>query len=147
MLESKDPTRAAAIDKHNRVRIIRALEIIESLGKVPPSISPVRRYPTTIYLMQPERELLKERITRRLLKRLDDGMIKEVEQLLKDGVDHKELFRLGLEYRYISLYLQKKMTYEEMVEQLRNKIWQYAKRQITWNKKYQKEAIIIKVKE
>lgn len=147
MLENKDPIRAAAIDKHNRVRIIRALEIIESLGKVPPSISPVRRYPTTIYLMQPERERLKERITRRLLKRLDDGMIKEVEQLLKDGVVHKELFRLGLEYRYISLYLQKKMTYEEMVEQLRNKIWQYAKRQITWNKKYQKEAIIIEVKE
>lgn len=146
-LASKDPKRACAIDKHNRVRLIRALEIVESLGEVPAAATPVSRYPTTIYIMQPSRELLRERIVRRLLKRLDNGMIEEVEQLLKDGADHKELFRLGLEYRYISLFLQKKITLDEMIEQLTNKIWRYAKRQQTWNKKYLKEAIIIEVKE
>lgn len=146
-LASKDPKRACAIDKHNRVRLIRALEIVESLGEVPAAATPVRRYPTTIYIMQPSRELLRERIVRRLHKRLDNGMIEEVEQLLKDGADHKELFRLGLEYRYISLFLQKKITLDEMIEQLTNKIWRYAKRQETWNKKYLIEATIIEVKE
>ncbi len=146
-LLSKDSKRANAIDKHNRVRLIRALEIVATLGEVPVPSASVRRYPTTIYIMQPNRELLRERIVRRLLKRLDNGMIEEVEQLLKEGANHRELFRLGLEYRYISLYLQKKMTYEEMVEQLGTKIKQYAKRQETWNKKYLKEATIVEVKE
>jgi tRNA dimethylallyltransferase len=146
-LLSKDTRRAQAIDKHNRVRLIRALEIVASLGTVPVTVPSVRRYPTVIYLMEPSRELLKERITRRLLKRLNNGMIEEVQQLLDDGMRHEELFRLGLEYRYLSLFIQKKITRDEMITQLTAKIWQYAKRQLTWNKKYLPEATVAEVKE
>ena len=62
-------------------------------------------------------------------------MIEEVENLHKNGVSWKRLEELGLEYRYIALYLQKKLTKPEMVTELQNKIYQYAKRQITWFKK------------
>jgi tRNA dimethylallyltransferase len=145
-LEEKDPRRAHMIDRHNRVRLIRALEIVETLGTVPEQQSPIRKYSTTIYLLAPSRELLRERITTRLEKRLSIGMIEEVERLLAEGITHEVLYRLGLEYRYISLYSQKKLSYEEMVEQLGFKIKQYAKRQETWNKKYLHEAQIIEVK-
>jgi tRNA dimethylallyltransferase len=144
-LEEKDPRRAHMIDNNNRVRLIRALEIVKSLGTVPQQESPTRKYNTTIYLLAPSRELLRERITRRLEKRLNAGMVAEVERLLTEGITHEVLYRLGLEYRYISLYLQKKLSYEEMVEQLGFKSNQYAKRQETWNKKYLHEAQIIEV--
>ncbi len=145
MLKKRDANRANAIDRYNRVRLIRALEIVESLGTVPHREKPELKFNTTMYLLTPSRELLRTRITRRLEKRLDEGMVEEVEQLLASGITHEELYRLGLEYRYISLYLQKKLTYEEMVEQLGFKIKQYAKRQETWNKKYVPYAILVPV--
>lgn len=146
LLEKQDSRRAEKIDKHNRVRLIRALEIIASLGSVPAQDTPARRYNTTIYLMKPTRILLKERIIRRLLKRLDEGMVQEIQHLLKeDKITHDQCFKLGLEYRYISLFLQEKISYEEMIEKLSTQIWRYAKRQMTWNKKYEPEAIQISI--
>jgi tRNA dimethylallyltransferase len=59
-------------------------------------------------------------------------MVKEAEKLHKTGVSWKRMEELGLEYRYLAFYLQKKMTKEEMLEQLENKIWQYSKRQMTY---------------
>lgn len=135
-LQASDPSRASAIDAHNRVRLIRALEIIESLGHVPTLPEPKLLYKTKIYLLNPTRELIRERITKRLLVRLGVGMLDECKQLLEKGVTHERLEKLGLEYRYMSRYLLGKLTYEAFLEELGNKINQYAKRQQTWNKKY-----------
>lgn len=146
-LTKKDSRRATSIDKNNRRRLIRALEIIETLGAVPENNSPHFKYNTKIYLMNPSRELVRKRIEKRLVARLDNGMLNECKKLLVQGVTHEQLERLGLEYRYISRYLQGIISYDEFVTQLKNKICQYAKRQDTWNKKYLPFAELIEVKE
>ena len=78
-------------------------------------------------------ELLKKRIE----ERLSIGMVEEVENLIKAGVTHEKLDSFGLEYRYISRYLQGKMEYEEMIGELTIKSRQFAKRQMTWLKRDQ----------
>lgn len=145
-LEEKDPRRAHMIDSHNRVRLIRALEITETLGTVPEQQSPSRKYNTTIYLLAPSRELLRERITKRLEKRLQVGMVEEVKNIMLQGHTSKTMKKNGLEYTTIGKYLEGELTENEMKEELITKSMQYAKRQETWNKKYLPEAQIIEVK-
>ncbi len=146
-LEEKDAVRAAMIHQHNRVRIIRALEIIDILGVVPPRSAPSLRYPTTIYLMSASRELLRTRITKRLEKRLAIGMIDEVENIIKKGYTSDTMRKFGLEYVSIGKFLEGRLTEEEMKQDIITKSYQYAKRQETWNKKYLPVAIIVEVKE
>ena len=145
-LVKRDPRRAHGIDKYNKVRIIRALEIVETLGAVPEQEAPSLRYDMKFYLMNPSRELVRQRIEKRLLARLDTGMLEECKKLLASGTTHEQLERLGLEYRYMSRYLQNIISYDEFVTQLKNKSCQYAKRQETWNKKYLSFAELIEVK-
>lgn len=136
-LQAKDPERARTIDPKNKVRLIRALEIIEALGSVPALVQEsgyTENY--EIITLNPERAVLRERIEKRLTERFEQGMITEVEDLLAQGVTHQWLQKIGLEYKFISLYLQKKLTEEEMKEQLSNAIWHYAKRQITFLKRF-----------
>jgi tRNA dimethylallyltransferase len=135
-LQASDPVRAEKIDSRNRVRLIRSLEIVESLGRVPSQDEPHLLYDTKIYLMNPSRERLRQRIEKRLVARLDIGMLNECKKLVSEGITHESLERLGLEYRYMSRHLQGELSYYEMVKQLTHKINQYAKRQQTWNKKY-----------
>lgn len=141
-LQELDSVRLAEIGTHNRVRLIRAIEISMSLGTVPKLSPPTLRYPTTMYIMTPSRELMRERIHTRLLKRLDQGMLDEVKQCLTRGITHAQLERLGLEYRYLSRFLRGELSYEDTVEQLSFKSCQYAKRQLTWLKKYPKDTNI-----
>lgn len=140
LLVKKDPTRAKNIDIHNKVRLIRALEIVETLGKVPVTEPSELLYEIELYLMNPTREQLRDRIHKRLLSRLDQGMIQECERLLSQGVTHDRLEKLGLEYRYMSRYLRGELAYDTFVTTLTAKICQYAKRQQTWNKKYENFA-------
>jgi tRNA dimethylallyltransferase len=133
-LKKLDPKRAKEIDPNNKVRLIRAIEIATALGKVP-KIKTNPKYDALQIGVLFDTEILRERINLRLQKRLKIGMIKEVENLHKNGLSWKRLEELGLEYRYIALYLQKKLTKEQMVTELQNKIYQYAKRQITWFKR------------
>lgn len=142
-LAEKDPYRADTIDRYNKVRLIRALEIAHELGSVPPLHEPKLLHETEFYLMHPSRELVRHRIEKRLLKRLDEGMLSECKHLLENGVTHEQLEKLGLEYRYMSRHLRGEISYEQMVEELKNKICQYAKRQDTWNKKYTSFAKLI----
>ena len=129
ILKTKDSRRARTIDSHNKVRLIRALEIIDAIGKVPTP------KPTTsnnfIYIgLKPDG--LDRRIYRRLIKRLP-GMIREAKNLIKlKTISYKRMYQLGLEYRYISLYLQGKTSQEKMVAKLYTEIRRYAKRQMTW---------------
>jgi tRNA dimethylallyltransferase len=150
MLKKLDKNRAKNIDRNNKVRLIRAIEIAKALGKVPSLRTNLRKPGTNsamaefvpsnnldvlkIGLILPP-EVLKKRIRTRLLSRIKKGMIKEVENLHRQGVSWKRLNSFGLEYRYVSLYLQKKMTKEEMIEKLNTEIWHYAKRQKTWFKR------------
>ena len=142
ILKKIDKNRAKNIDAENKVRLIRAIEIAQELGQVPKLKKIKKEYETIkIGLTFPDNEL-KRRIYERLIKRIKKGMIKEVEKLHESGVSWKKLESFGLEYRYVSFYLQKKMTKEEMIEKLFSAIWHFAKRQKTWWKK-DKEIIWI----
>ncbi len=146
LLVQKDLARATAIDRYNKVRLIRALEIVDTLGVVPKQEHSEFRFPTKLYLMNPNRELLRKRITVRLEKRLHIGMIQEVQNLIEKGYeDEKTLKRFGIEYFVIAEYLKHKLTLEEMKSILINKSMQYAKRQQTWNKKYLTFAELVEV--
>jgi tRNA dimethylallyltransferase len=144
-LAQKDPYRADTVDRYNKVRLVRALEIVHELGHVPPLHVPKLLYETNFYIMHPSRELIRHRIEKRLLARLENGMLDECKNLLEHGVSHERLEKLGLEYRYMSRHLRGDISHEQMTEELKNKICQYAKRQETWNKKYLPFATIVEV--
>lgn len=78
------------------------------------------------------REVRRERITRRLYERLEEGMVQEVQSLIDEGVDPQQLIRYGLEYKFVTQYLLGEYTYDEMVNLLEIAIHQFAKRQMTW---------------
>ena len=130
-----DKNRAKNIDTNNPVRLIRAIEIAKALGKVPKIKKEESKYNFLKVGLDLPPEILKERIKVRLLARMKKGMIKEVEDLHKSGTSWKRLNNLGLEYRYVALFLQKKLNKTEMIEKLYTDIWHFAKRQKTWFKK------------
>ena len=137
MLEQADNDRLQNIDKNNRIRLIRAIEIAQALGSVP-KIIPHQKYDPIYIGIQWPKEVLDKRIYDRLIRRLDQGMIEEVQNLHDNGLSWERLFSLGLEYRYVSLFLQNKLTKEEMIEKLFTAIKQYSKRQMTWFKRNKK---------
>ncbi len=130
-----DPERYASLDIKNPIRLVRAIEIATTLGKVPP-IKTEEKYDIEFIYLDFPKEILVERITTRLYKRLEQGMLHEAEQLNKEGVSFERMKQLGLEYRYQAMHLLGEITYEEMIGQLNTKIWQFAKRQRTWFKRY-----------
>ncbi len=134
-LQELDPERFSTIDIYNPIRLVRAIEIATALGKVPPVIKQNKYDIEFVYLDFPK-EILTERISKRLLARLEQGMLEEAERLHTEGVLYERMKQLGLEYRYMAMCLLGEITYEEMVEQLKTKIWQYAKRQRVWFKRY-----------
>ncbi len=134
-LQEKDPNRASTIDPFNRRRLVRALEVIEALGRVPEHTTTESPYDWLLIGIETKSDELHDKIRERLLERLEDGMIEEVKRLHEQGVSYERLDDLGLEYRYIAQHLQGNLTYDEMVNELETKIRQYAKRQMTWLKR------------
>lgn len=130
-LESSDPRRASDIDRHNRVRLIRALEIVDAIGAVP-EIQQEELYDTLTIGIDIEKKQLHKNIHDRLLTRMELGMVSEVEGLRESGVSWERFDSLGLEYRYIADFLQEKISKEEMLTQLETEIRHFAKRQMTW---------------
>lgn len=141
-LKIKDPRRAEEIDRYNRPRLVRALEIINEIGLVPEKNTLELTHPTTIYLMSPDRETLRERIILRLEKRLEKGMVDEIKNVIREGYTSNEMKKFGLEYENIAKYLEGNISEAEMKKEIINKSMQYAKRQETWNKKYSKNKNI-----
>lgn len=131
MLKKLDRKRFHNIDKNNRRRIIRAIEIAKSLGKVP-VLKRKSKYDPFFIGIKVAPDLLKEKIHKRLLTRIKMGMIREVRKLHREGLAWKKMEEFGLEYRYIARFLQKKITRKETLEQLEKEIVRYAKRQMTW---------------
>ncbi len=139
-LEEKDPVRAQSIDPRNKIRLIRALEICATLGTVPVShqTSLITHQDFLVIVLNPSQEVLYKNIAVRLEKRIEQGMVAEVERLRIDGISWKRLESFGLEYKYIALLLQEKITLEEMKERLEFEIRHYAKRQLTWLRRFEK---------
>lgn len=133
-LKKLDPKRAETIEKDNKRRLIRALEIILKTKKPVPSLKK-KPISSNVLIIGIKKDNLKELIEKRLIKRLRQGMIAEVKRLHKQGVSFKRLEEFGLEYRYIAFFLQGKLTKQDMIEKLRKEIEHYAKRQMTWFKR------------
>jgi len=89
------------------------------------------------------RDEIKKRITERLKKRLDEGMVDEVKRLLESGITFERLASFGLEYKFISMHLQGKLSFDEMFQKLNTAIHQFAKRQMTWFRKMEREGVKI----
>jgi len=130
-----DITHSAKIDINNRRRLMRAIEIIHTLGMIPPVESNTFPYDWLTIGIDIPIDILATRIHKRILQRIDQGMIEEVEKLHKEGVTWERLDSFGLEYRYIARYLQGTITREIMIEELSVKTRQFAKRQRTWLKR------------
>ena len=113
-------------------RAIRAIEIEEYYRKHPVEHREFPMLNSLIIGVDIERELRREKITRRLKQRLDEGMVEEVKALLTDGISAEDLIYYGLEYKFLTKYVIGELTYEEMFHQLEVAIHQFAKRQMTW---------------
>ena len=113
-------------------RAIRAIEIEEYYKQQPPEYREFPSFKSLIVGVDIDRDLRREKITRRLKQRLDEGMVEEVRGLLAEGIDPENLIYYGLEYKFLTQYAIGELTFEEMFHQLETAIHQFAKRQMTW---------------
>jgi tRNA dimethylallyltransferase len=128
-------------DRQNKRRLIRYLEILNSDKDIKIKSKKNRKYDALLIGLAPNREELKTKIKQRLISRLEkEAMIDEVKTLHQNGLSWKRLEEFGLEYKFISLFLQEKLKYEEMVEKLNIAIRQFAKRQMTWFRRWEKQG-------
>ncbi len=136
-LSELDPDRAQTIDSKNPHRLIRAIEIATALGSVPEQThkNAAYLYDAQQFGLTASPEFIRVQIEKRLDERLQNGLIDEVKNILKDGIATDYLESFGLEYKYVTQYVRGALPYDDMREQLITKICQYAKRQMTWFKR------------
>ena len=113
-------------------RAIRAIEIETYNREHPMPLRELPAIPSIIIGVSIDRKLRREKITRRLKARLDEGMVDEVRRLLDEGIPADDLIYYGLEYKYLTEYIIGRLSYEEMFRLLEIAIHQFAKRQMTW---------------
>ncbi|QRR04105.1 tRNA (adenosine(37)-N6)-dimethylallyltransferase MiaA [Dyadobacter sandarakinus] len=134
-------------DTSTRKRLIRSIEISEYLIENPALSSSFTNaappYPYAAFGLNPAVETRRARITARLEKRLQEGLIEEVQSLLASGLTADQLIYYGLEYKYITQYLTGTLTYAEMRVKLETEIHRFAKRQMTFFRKMEKDGISI----
>ncbi|MCE1198415.1 MAG: tRNA (adenosine(37)-N6)-dimethylallyltransferase MiaA [Marinilabiliales bacterium] len=130
-------------DTETKNRAIRAIEIEEYLLRNPVPESQFPKIHSLLVGVNWDREIRRERITLRLHQRLQEGMIDEVKGLLDSGLTVEDLTYYGLEYKFITLYLVGELSKEEMIEKLNIAIHQFAKRQMTWFRKMEREGFEI----
>jgi len=127
-------------DLLDRERMIRAIQIAQETNPEYDEVSSLLLSNPILIGISFDREMLRKRITERLERRLQSGMILEVEQLLKKGLSPGQLKFYGLEYRYITLFLEGELPYDEMFRLLNTAIHQFSKRQMTWFRKMEREG-------
>lgn len=134
IIRDADPAWLETLDPDNKRRLERAVEkILSGKGRDNPS---TKRYETLVLGVTWPREILYERIRERLDRRLDEGMIKEVEELRAGGATDDYLYKLGLEYRYILMYLRGEFAdFDAFYNKLFMEIRHLAKEQMTWFRK------------
>lgn len=132
-IQTLDPSRAEELDPENRRRLIRALEIINVHGVVP---ARGRKSPYTISweIVNPDREVLRERMSTRLSEALEKGLVDEVRRV-REYVGDARLNELGLEYKIVGEFLDGTFPEEELHQRLLAKLLQYARRQRAWIRK------------
>ena len=127
-------------------RAIRAIEIQEYYKQNPDQTVNTTPNPIKDYVLagvEIDRESRRQRISDRLRSRLDSGMVEEIRNLIKNGVQPEDLIYYGLEYKFITEYVIGKSTYEEMFSSLEIAIHQFAKRQMTWFRGMEKRGFHI----
>ena len=135
-LKKFDPRRAKTIDKNNRRRLIRALEIVIKTGQPVPKLKKEKpEFNVLLIGVKKSAEELEKLIKKRLIKRMHQDMLAEVKKLRQNGISWQRLEEFGLEYRWLARYLQRKISYQEMLEKLQKDIEHFAKRQMTWFKR------------
>jgi tRNA dimethylallyltransferase len=130
-------------DIDTREHALRAIEIEKHYNSHPPQRNVLPDLRTLFLGLKYNRETERERITERLKIRLEMGLVDEVRSLLDAGITPESLAYYGLEYRYITRYLQGELVYQDMVRQLNTAIHQFAKRQRTWFRKMEREGVVI----
>ena len=135
ILKKLDPKRAKTIEKKNKRRLIRALEIVIKTKKPVPGLkkNPLP-YPVLMLGIKKEKKELKKLIKKRFLKWLKIGLIAEVKKLRKSGLSWKKIEDFGIHYRVIAQYLQRKLNYQEMIAKSLKELVDYVRRQMTWFK-------------
>ncbi|MDR3218507.1 MAG: tRNA (adenosine(37)-N6)-dimethylallyltransferase MiaA [Dysgonamonadaceae bacterium] len=124
-------------------RAIRAIEIEEFYLARKPEKRDFPPVDSLIIGVDINRELRREKISRRLKSRLEEGMLDEVKTLIKSGIPAEDLIYYGLEYKYLTLHLIGKLSYTEMYTQLETAIHQFAKRQMTWFRGMERKGFAI----
>jgi tRNA dimethylallyltransferase len=131
-------------DTENKKRAVRAIEIEEFCSAHPETDLSFPAINSLIVGVKYDRDSRRQRITARLKQRLDNGMIDEVKKLIDNGLKPDDLTYYGLEYKYLTLYITGELTYDEMFAGLNTAIHQFAKRQMTWFRKMEREGFEIK---
>ena len=131
-------------DTENKKRAVRAIEIEEFCLAHPETDLSFPPINSLIVGVKFDRDSRRRRITERLKQRLDNGMIDEVKKLIDNGLKPDDLTYYGLEYKYLTLYITGKLTYDEMFLGLNTAIHQFAKRQMTWFRKMERDGFEIK---
>ena len=126
-------------DLLSKNRMINAIMVAEAKQRLEdfPEINPL------VLGVKTDRDEIKRRITERLSKRLNEGMVDEVKHLLESGITFERLVSFGLEYKFVSLHLKGELSYEEMFQKLNTAIHQFSKRQMTWFRKMEREGVKI----
>lgn len=130
-------------DTETRDRLLRALEIQEFRQQHPDEFTHLPEMKHLIVGVSFPREIVIERIGVRLRQRLENGMIDEVRNLLDNGVPVERLLKYGLEYKHIARYLTEDYSYEAMYENLYTDIRRFAKRQMTWFRRMERNGVNI----
>ena len=134
-LQATDPRRAERIDPKNKRRLIRALELVSQHGAVPERALPETAYDIEWIVIDPPKEVLRERIDARLEEALARGLIDEVRRV-RERVGDARLKEFGLEYRIIGEYLRGERDESSLLSALSAKLWQYARHQKKWLRKF-----------
>ena len=139
LLSAVDPDAAARIHPNNIRKIIRAIEAYELGSKLESmdKLEPNTKYDFKINIVNMEREWLYTRINRRVDKLMEEGLLKEVKHLLSMGYNSETPAMKGIGYKELLLYLDGKATLEEAVNNIKTNTRHYAKRQLTWFKRYE----------
>lgn len=135
---------SAKADTSTRKRLIRAIEVGTYLSTHPDALPRLRLAlpPYRVFGLNPPVNVRRERISRRLHDRLQHGLIEEVEQLLQH-ISPEKLIYYGLEYKYVTQYVLGQLPYTDMVNQLETAIHQFAKRQMTYFRKMERDGLVI----
>ena len=130
-------------DTDTKKRAIRAIEIETFILENPKVVPSYPKIDSLVFGIKNPRDIEREKIRIRLEQRLNEGMVDEINNLIKSGVKAEDLIYYGLEYKYVTLYAIGQMSFDEMKEQLYIAICQFAKRQMTWYRRMERTGVYI----